>query len=591
MRYQYMLALLLVLLAAPGLAAQQTTTGSISGRVVDSQNLPVPGATVTVVSPQGDRTFTTDADGRFFAPYLTPGQYEIKVELSGFRQVDRKDIQLRVGQAIDLTLPMTVGELTETVQVSAETPVIDTTSTTTGATLDSELLSRIPVGRRFSDSLYLAPGVSSGGQVGQANPSIAGGSGLENSYVVDGVNITNGGYGALGSYSIVFGSLGNGLPFDFIKSAQVKTGGYEAEYGQATGGVVNVVTKSGSNRLTGSLFGYFRPDSFEASRTPGPDHQRHREHHRHAGGRLGRRGRRSDRAEQAVLLRRGGRTDAIAPTTSRRTASRSRVSDRWPRIGASCPTRPRPRGRPTPTQRVDVSFFGDPAHGDLGPQRYTALLNPDTAAYSTLDQYGGNNQTVRYEGAINKSWLIEGSFARAANNIVEIPSVDQWSVTDDTVTPHQPSGGIGFYEVGNQSTNWQYGAKATNLIGRHQIRYGIDAEHLDYINTINRTGPTFTLPDGTMTATGAEIEILPDPTYGKIYRVVRANTRNVRRHVAELRRALRAGHLEDPVEPDDQSRVCATSISTSPARSPTSRSATSGRRGLARRGIPPARTR
>ena len=78
--------------------------------------------------------------------------------------------------------------------------------------------------------------------------------------MVDGVNITNGGYGALGSYSIVFGSLGNGLPFDFIKSAQVKTGGYEAEYGQATGGVVNVVTKSGSNRLSGSLFGYFRPD-------------------------------------------------------------------------------------------------------------------------------------------------------------------------------------------------------------------------------------------------------------------------------------------------------------------------------------------
>ena len=193
MRYHYMLAWLLVLLAAPGLAAQQTTTGSISGRVVDSQNLPVPGATVTVVSPQGDRTFTTDTDGRFFAPYLTPGQYEIKVELSGFRQVDRKDIQLRLGQAIDLTLPMTVGELTETVQVSAETPVIDSTSTTTGATLDSELLSRIPVGRRFSDSLYLAPGVSSGGQVGQANPSIAGGSGLENNYVVDGVNITNGG--------------------------------------------------------------------------------------------------------------------------------------------------------------------------------------------------------------------------------------------------------------------------------------------------------------------------------------------------------------------------------------------------------------
>ena len=87
--------------------------------------------------------------------------------------------------------------------------------------------------------------------MGVANPSIGGSSGLENQYVVDGVNITNGGYGALGSYSIVFGSLGNGTPYDFMQEVQVKTGGYEAEFGQATGGVINVVTKSGSNPAEG----------------------------------------------------------------------------------------------------------------------------------------------------------------------------------------------------------------------------------------------------------------------------------------------------------------------------------------------------
>ena len=141
---------------------------------------------------------------------------------------------------------------------------MDTTSTTIGANLDSATLSRLPVGRRFSDTLYLAPGVSTGGNVGVANPSIEGSSGLENQYVVDGVNITNGGYGALGSYSIVFGSLGNGTPFDFMQEVQVKTGGYEAEFGQATGGVINVVTKSGSNALKGSAFGYARPHSLES---------------------------------------------------------------------------------------------------------------------------------------------------------------------------------------------------------------------------------------------------------------------------------------------------------------------------------------
>ena len=526
MRSHYMLAMLLMLGGASAVAAQETTTGSIAGRVVDAQNLAIPGATITIVSPQGDRTFTSDADGRFFAPYLTPGQYEVKVELSGFRQLDRKDIQLRVGQQIELTLPLTVGTVSESVQVTAETPVIDTSTTTTGATLDSELLSRIPIGRRFSDTLYIAPGVSSGGQVGQANPSIAGGSGLENSYVVDGVNITNGGYGALGSYSIVFGSLGNGLPFDFIKSAQVKTGGYEAEYGQATGGVVNVVTKSGTNRLSGSLFGYFRPEGLEAERTQvqttnGTVNITGTKEN-DSGGEVGGPiipnklfffGAVDPQFDETLYVAPNGfPLQSLGPVPQDRRIVPYAAKATW---------------QATPLQRIDVSFFGDPAHGDLGPQRYTSLLNPDTAAYSTLDQYGGNNQSVRYEGAINKNWLLEGSFARAANNIVEIPSVNQWSVVDDTVTPHQPSGGIGFYEVGNQSTNWQYGAKSTQLIGRHQLRYGIDAEHLDYINTINRTGPTFTLPDGTVTATGAEIEILPDPTYGQIYRVDRANTRNV----------------------------------------------------------------
>ena len=168
-------------------------------------------------------------------------------------------VDVRLGQTLALSLTMVVGSVSETVQVTGRSPALDTTSTTIGATLDSATLSRLPVGRRFSDTLYLAPGVSTGGNVGVANPSIEGSSGLENQYVIDGVNITNGGYGALGSYSIVFGSLGNGTPFDFMQEVQVKTGGYEAEFGQATGGVINVVTKSGSNAFKGSAFAYARP--------------------------------------------------------------------------------------------------------------------------------------------------------------------------------------------------------------------------------------------------------------------------------------------------------------------------------------------
>src|SRR5207248_9830150 len=149
--------------------------------------------------------------------------------------------------------------------VTASSPVVDTTSTTTGAVLSSEMFSNVPIGRRLSDTLYMAPGVGTGGSVGAANPSISGGSGLENQYVIDGVNVTNQGYGAFGAYSTVFGSLGNATPFDFVKEIQIKTGGYEAEFGQSTGGVVNVVTKSGTNNLRGSVFGYTRPSGTESA--------------------------------------------------------------------------------------------------------------------------------------------------------------------------------------------------------------------------------------------------------------------------------------------------------------------------------------
>src|SRR4029078_11825417 len=118
-------------------------------------------------------------------------------------------------------LTLAVGGVLETVQVIGTVNVIDVGHTTAGATILSEMLQRVPVGRDIGSTLYLAPGVSSSGSAGNANPSIAGGSGLDNQYVIDGVNVTNQGYGALGSYSIIFGSLGNATPFDFMQEIQV----------------------------------------------------------------------------------------------------------------------------------------------------------------------------------------------------------------------------------------------------------------------------------------------------------------------------------------------------------------------------------
>ncbi|MGE5815599.1 MAG: TonB-dependent receptor, partial [Acidobacteriota bacterium] len=503
-------------------AIAQETTGTISGVIVDTQGLPVPGVTVTVAGPQGSKTTVTEANGRFTMPFLVPGTYAVRAEVSGFKPVEQRDVILRLGQTVQLDLRMDVGGLTETVEVSGVSPMIDRTTTTTGTSIESELLTRLPVGRRFSETLYIAPGVSTGGTVGEANPSISGASGLENQYVVDGVNITNQGYGALGSYSIIFGSLGNGTPFDFMQEVQVKTGGYEAEFGQATGGVVNVITKSGTNELRGTAFGYLRPDSLESDFTQidSPN-----------GTVNTRAAQLSDAGVEAggpLVRNRLFVFGAIDPQWERRTFI---APEGFPLRSLGEVNRDRQivsyaaKGtwQASAADRISASFFGDPAHGDLGPQRTTALLRTSTSGFSELDQYGGHNQTVRYDGVLSPRFLVEASFGRALNRITEIPSVDEWNVTDTTIVPNVISGGIGFYEQGNRSENLQYSAKATNILGAHQMKYGFVAERVKYDQVNNRTGPTFTLPDGTQTATGASIQILADPTFGQIYRVTRAN--------------------------------------------------------------------
>jgi hypothetical protein len=521
MRMRKVSLMLVILLVSALSALAQETTGTIKGRVVDSQGLAVPGATVTLTGTQGAKNTATDAEGRFTIPFLTPGTYTVRGELQGFKAVEQPGIAVSLGQTVDLPLKMEVGGLTETVQVTASTPVVNTATTTSGAVMSSDMLKDIPVGRRISDTLYLAPGVSSSGSAGRANPSISGSTGLDNLYVVDGVNITNQGYGALGSYSIVFGSLGNATPFDFVQEVQVKTGGYEAEFGQSTGGVVNVITKSGSNDLHGSVFGYARPKGIEGDykqfqsvngtvQTLGTENF---DGGAEGGGPIVRnhvfffgainpgRETRTFNAPQGFPLLSLGDIDRKRTTLSYSAKGTWQVNN---------------------AHRLDASFFGDPSKGAVGPQRVSSLVREETTGFSSLE-YGGHNQTVRYNGVMSSSFLLEGSFGRALNRILELPSVDDWTVRDLTGPRTVTTGGIGFYEAGNRSLNNQYAIKATNIFSGHQLRYGFAYDDVNYSQINQRTGPTFRAPDGRQTATGAAIDIVSDVTFGRIFRVTRAN--------------------------------------------------------------------
>ena len=186
----------------------------------------------------------------------------------------------------------------------------------------------------------------------------------------------------------------------------MKTGGYEAEFGQSTGGVVNVITKSGSNAVKGSAFYYDRPSGLEGT---GPRCKRRTA-----------RSRRPGRAVTTAASKEAARFSRTACSSSARSIRRatcapSRRPQGFPLLSlgdvdrreTASPTLRRRRCKLKNGQRIDASFFGDPSKGPNGPQRASAMLNQTTAGFSSLD-YGGHNQTIRYDGAVRPNLAARG---------------------------------------------------------------------------------------------------------------------------------------------------------------------------------------
>lgn len=248
-------AAVLVLLLVPAAFAQ--TTGRVDGIVMDDKEAPLPGVTVTIKSSslQGDRVAVTGADGKFRFVGLPVGDYSLTAALEGFSTLEQEGIGVGIDKTINLQLTMS-SSFEDTVTVSGAAPIIDTTSTTGGASFSEDLFEELPVSRTFQGLAFAAPGVVGGGL--GSNPSIGGASAAENRYVVDGLDTTD----------PAFGTIGTTVPFEFVKEVEVKTGGYEAEYGGALGGILNVVTKSGGNELEGDVFGYWSDDSLQSDTPP-----------------------------------------------------------------------------------------------------------------------------------------------------------------------------------------------------------------------------------------------------------------------------------------------------------------------------------
>jgi hypothetical protein len=530
MRKRFILSLVATIFAcflSAAVAAQDIQTkGAVRGTITDPNGAVVAGATVVVTGPTGEQTITTDSNGRFEIANLTPGQYTVKITQTGFKTVSA-NATVFVGRTTVVDQALEVGATTTTVEATA-TNTIDQESTAISSNLNDQLFQNIPVARGVSGLFYLAPGTSDSLGGGRDNPSISGGSALDNLYVADGVNITDSAFGGIGTFSRSYGSLGTGINTSFIKEVQVKTAGFEPQYGQSQGGIVNIITQSGSRDYHGAVYGYLTPKQFEATARQADDFPRfnrggevlHNELY-DAGADFGGYipGARDhlfffgsfNPSVRRTLLR-GAEANALVPTDSGLRIIR----------GPDFAARTRTYNYAfkfeyliNQNHQVTFSIFGDPSK--TNKSSWSTLNTDNTTADSVLD-FGTRNMSVRYNGTLSSSMTLNASFGFGRtkfnetgfddfNNIVDRRGSDALNIAavagcDDILVCGPAIGnfssiGRGFFEPTESKTkrldlNW---AKTQSFLGQHTFGVGYTYQRGNYDGTRDRSGPHWTIPN------------------------------------------------------------------------------------------------
>ena len=241
----------------------QQTSGNITGRVLDDQGAAVPGATITATNTQTGfvRTDVSDAEGLFRLNALPVGTYDLVAELQGFTRIEQKGVVVNVAQSTDLAFTLRVAQLAETITVTGEAPIVSTTTSAVGGNVEVAQMESLPLnGRQFANLAIQIPGVGLGfhsdpTKSTQFSPQINGGAGRNVNYQIDGGD----------NNDDTVGGLLQLFPLEAIQEFNVQTARFKAEYGRSNGGVMNIVTKSGTNDLRGSWFTLFRDDQLNAA--------------------------------------------------------------------------------------------------------------------------------------------------------------------------------------------------------------------------------------------------------------------------------------------------------------------------------------
>ena len=255
--------LLVMVVASTGAYAQtRATSADLSGVIYDPSKAVLPGVTVTVTNAETGitRISATDGEGRYAILALPPGTYTVRVELSGFAPQVQEGVQLALGSSVELSYTLTLATAQEQVIVTAAAPIIDTQKTAVASIVSQQQIESLPInGRNFISFSVITPGVTTDrtpqqGASATSGLTFAGQRARSNNITVDGLDNND---AAVGAVRATFSQ-------EAVREFQVLTNSYSAEFGKASGGVVNIVTKSGTNSLAGNLFGYFRDESLNA---------------------------------------------------------------------------------------------------------------------------------------------------------------------------------------------------------------------------------------------------------------------------------------------------------------------------------------
>src|SRR6266498_4440297 len=442
--------ILCIALAGTAVFAQDIQTkGTIGGIVTDSNGGILPNAKVTVEGQQANATTQTNDQGVYRVDNLLPGTYTVTVEQAGFKKSVSKGVIVYVGREATINPKLEAGNISEVVTIT-DTGGIDQQSSAVNQNLNDQLYQNIPVARSVTSLFYIAPGTTDSLGGGRSNPSIAGGSALDNLYIADGVNITDSAFGGLGVFSRSYGTMGVGINTTFIKEVQVKTGGFEPQFGQSQGGIVNIITKSGTNEYHGAITGFFQPRAFEATRKQADDFPRTNKFGKRlndegydasfelggpvpGGDKLFFFGSFNPSVQRAIV--RGADGSGLRTIYGDQTHRRLFTKNYSFKLDYGV----------TQNHQLNFSIFGDPTTTNVAPFRTLNIDN--TTANSKLD-LGTRNIAVRYTGSLSSTWTVSASFGQGHNRFDESGFANEYNIVDRTnaTRGNFTSVGLGFFE-------------------------------------------------------------------------------------------------------------------------------------------------